>query len=129
MAFDYAPLAATAFELVTEFGRPVTLRRLATTPPDPDKPWLGPVDPRAAPAATLQVSAAFVDPSSARDLGLDAQITDWLKRAQQIAIIASSEDLNNYSEMLDGADVWRVVGVSTQRPAATALIHFVGVDR
>jgi hypothetical protein len=130
MAFDYAPLAATALELVTEFGKTITLRRLDATPPDPDMPWRGPVDPRATPAETLSVPAVFVEPSSQQYLGVNAVMLDWLKRAQQIAIIASTSDLSAFSELVDtDSSVWRVVGVSTLNPGGTRLLHYVGVAR
>lgn len=129
MAFDYSEVAATAQELVTEFGKAVTLRRLNATPPNPAEPWLPPVDPRVG-AATLAVSAVFVEPSSLQNLGgPNAQLVDWLKRAQQIAIIAHPDDLSSFSELVDGADVWRVVGVSTLNPGGTRLLHYVGVSR
>lgn len=127
--FDYASVAADAAALVADFGKAVTLRRLDTTPPDPSKPWRGPVDPRATPAEELEVNAVFVEPSSLQTLGVNAQLVDWLKRAQQIAIVASTLDLSGFSELVDGSDVWRVVGVSTLNPGGTRLLHFVGVAR
>lgn len=129
MAFDYAATLEVAQGLVTEFGKPVTLRRLDTTPPDPLQPWRGPVDPRAS-ATTLDVDAVFVEPSSQQMLGVNAELVDWLKRAQQIAIVASSDDLSVYSELVDtDASVWRVVGVSTLNPGGTRVLHYVGVAR
>lgn len=130
MSFDYTEIAGIAQELVAEFGRAVTLRQVATTGPDPAQPWRGPVDPRSAPVATLAVTACMVEPSSARELGLNVQVTDWLKRAQQIAIVASADDLSEYSELVDSdTSVWRVVGVSTLQPGATRILHYVGVAR
>lgn len=130
MAFAYAPLAAAALELVAEFGKTITLRRLNVTPPDPDMPWRGPVDPRATPAETLSVAAVFVEPSSQQYLGVNATLLDWLKRAQQLAIVASTSDLSAFSELVDtDSSVWRVVGVSTLNPGGTRLLHYVGVAR
>lgn len=127
--FDYASVLQTAQELVTEFGKAVTLRRLNATPPDPDMPWRGPADPRAVPAETLAVDAVFVEPSSQQMLGVNTQQLDWLKRAQQLAIVASSADLSVFQELVDGSDAWRVVGVSTLNPGGTRLLHYVGVSR
>jgi hypothetical protein len=130
MAFDYAPMAATALALVAEFGRSVTLQRLDRTPPDADKPWLGPVNPRATPAATLTVAAVFVEPGSTQELGLDTTLVDWAARATRIAVIASPADLTGYSELVDiDGTTWRIVGVSTLSPGSTRLLHFVGVSR
>jgi hypothetical protein len=127
MAFDYASVLETAQGLITEFGKSVTLRQLDTTPPDPDQPWRGPVDPR---AAALAVDAVFVEPSSLQTLGVNVQLLDWLKRAQQTAIVATSADLSEFSELVDtDSSVWRVVGVSTLNPGGTRILHFVGVER
>jgi hypothetical protein len=129
VAFDYSAVAATALDLVGQFGRSVTLRRLNSTPPDPAKPWRGPVDPRAT-ATTLAVSAVFVEPSSLQTLGLNAELVDWVAHCEQVAIVAGPDDLRDYSELLDSdASVWRVVGVSALKPAETRLLSYVGVAR
>jgi hypothetical protein len=129
MAFDYAELATTAQELVTEFGKGVTLRRLNATPPDPQTPWLPPADPRAG-ATTLAVMGVFAEPSSLQNLGgPNAQLVDWVKRASQIAIIAHPDDISTFSELVDGSEVWRVVGCSTLNPGGTRLLHFLGLSR
>jgi hypothetical protein len=130
MAFDYGPIAAKALELVTRFGRPVTLRRLNVTPPDVTKPWRAPADPRAVPEATLAVDAVMCEPSSLQNLGgPNAELHDWVKRSSQIAIVAHASDLSDYSELVDGAETWRIQGVSTLNPGGTRLLHFVGVAR
>lgn len=129
MAFDYAATLLTAQTLVGEFGKSITLRRLDVTPPDPDMPWRGPVDPRAS-ATTLTIDAVMAEPSSLQTLGINAEMVDWLKRAQQIAIVATDADLSEFSEMVDtDSSVWRVVGVSTLNPGGTRVLHYVGVAR
>jgi hypothetical protein len=129
LAFDYSGLAATAQELVTEFGKAVTLRRLDTVPPNPSEPWVPPADPRAG-ATTLAVTAVFVEPSSLQNLGgPNTQLDDWVRRSQQIAIVAAPEDLSSFSELIDGADLWRVVGCSTLNPGGTRILHYVGLAR
>jgi len=130
MAFDYAPVLATAQELVAEFGKTVTLRRLNSTPPDPETPWLPPENPRADLAATLSIPAVMVEPSSLQTLGVNTTLVDWLPRAQQVAIIANAADLTAFSEFVDSdSTVWSVVGVSTLNPGGTRLLHYVGVSR
>lgn len=61
--FDYVPLQETAQTLIDRFGRAATLERAARlTVEDPAKPWL-PVqgqDPAAAPAQSIDVTAAFL---------------------------------------------------------------------
>lgn len=129
MAFDYSELATTAQELVAEFGKAVTLRRLSATVPNPAEPWVPAADPRAG-ATTLAVTACFVEPSSMTQLGgPNALLVDWVKRSQQVAIVAHPDDLSTFSELVDGVEVWRVVGVSTLNPGGTRLLHFVGLAR
>lgn len=129
MAFNYGRIAAIAIKQVADKGRAVTLRRLNSTPPDPAKPWRGPVDPRAA-AITLAVSAVFVEPSSLQTLGLNAEMVDWVAHCEQVAIVASPDDLRDYSELLDSdASAWRIVGVSALQPATLRLLSYVGVAR
>jgi hypothetical protein len=129
MAFDYGRIAAIALAQVADKGRSVTLRRLNSTPPDPAKPWRGPVDPRAT-AITLAVSAVFVEPSSLQTLGLNAELVDWVAHCEQVAIVAGPDDLRDYSELLDSdASVWRIVGVSSLQPATLRLLSYVGVAR
>ena len=45
---DLAPLITTAQRLIKDNGRAVTFISFAETVQDPDQPWLGPRDPRAA---------------------------------------------------------------------------------
>jgi hypothetical protein len=139
VAFDYSELVTTAQELVAEFGKGVTLRRLNSVPPDPSKPWIPASNPRepapflpggAEPFVELEVTAVFAEPSSLQSLGgPNAQLVDWVKRAQQVAIIAHPDDLSTFSELVDGAEVWRVVGCSTLNPGGTRLLHYLGVSR
>lgn len=42
---DYNEDLATATDLLTEFGSPINIEFLSKTPPDPTKPWRGPVTP------------------------------------------------------------------------------------
>jgi hypothetical protein len=139
--FNYARVAVRAISLVERFGKAVTLRRLNAIPPDPAKLWIPADDPRE-PAefvpggaegnfTELAVTAVFAEPSSLKDLGgPNAQLVDWVRRAQQIAIIAHPDDLSTFSELVDtDGSLWRVVGASTLNPGGTRLLHYVGVSR
>lgn len=127
--FNYAKIAGRAATLVARFGRSVTLRRLNTTPPNPAEPWVPPADPRAS-AVTLAVTAAFVHPTSLTDFGVDIRLIDWVPRAEQVALVAGSALLNEYSELVDSdASVWRIVGVQPLKPGPTLLLQGLGVAR
>jgi hypothetical protein len=130
VAFDYSEMVALALELVTEFGREVTLIELAESVSDPTQPWLGNTAPRTTPAAELTVMAVFVEPSRLDDLGTSALGEDFLRRVSQIAIIASTEDLDDFDEILDSdSSRWRVERVSSLKPGPVNLLHYLGLNR
>lgn len=130
MTLDYAEIAADALELVTEAGRSVTLVELNNTPADAQKPWRGATDPRLVPTATLAVPAVFVEPSSAQWLGLHLEISDFVKKSSQIAIVASTADLKSYNEIIDTDSTrWRITGMEQLKPASTSLLYFIGLTR
>jgi len=130
---DYAALAVTARALVEANGRQVTLRKLATTPADAGKPWRGATDPASPAAATATPYGVAVPPSSATSLGMSTQDNDLVKRSEQIFIITPVEgETNDYSEMtelVDGGEPYRIIGVEKLRPATVTLLYFIGVAR
>ncbi len=133
MAVDYVALANQALTLITDNGRSVTFRRLDRTPADPAMPWRGAADPRATPDASVAGPAVAVPPSGAAALGLRVEDSELVKRSEQIFIVAlgatSTDDLTTFDEVLDGTELWKIVGVEKLRPAATTLLYFVGVAR
>lgn len=130
---DYAALAVTARGLVEANGRQVTLRKLNTTPADSNKPWRGAADPTAAPAAQATPYGVAVPPSSAVALGMSTKDSDLVKRAEQIFIITpvagETVDYSTMTELLDGSEPYRVLGVEKLRPADVTLLYFVAVAR
>lgn len=120
----------TALDLTTEFGRQITLVQLASGPSDVTKPWRGQTDPRATPVATRVCLAVFVDPTSRSVLGMTAISDDAVKRATQIAIIATEEDLTKYTECIDFDDsLWRITSVTMLKPGTENILSFIGVAR
>lgn len=128
--FD-AEILAVAQELITENGRSVTLIAFDSTEQNAAQPWNGPADPRAVPDATLAVDAVFVDPSSARSLGVSRPVEDLVKRYSAIMMISpgAQVDLSQYQEVLDGTNRSRVESIESLRPGGTTFIHFLGVVR
>lgn len=137
--FDYGAVLETARTLIAEFGRNVQAATLATTAGASGKPWDGTqaltppaTSPQAlTPLATLP--AVFVDPSSARSLGLTAGPDDpLLKRFQQFAILApqaGTPDLRNANVLVDNGVRWVVGYTSVLAPAETTLLYFFGVNQ
>lgn len=128
---DLAPIIATAQRLITENGRSVTLVQLDKDPPDTDKPWAGPTDPRAVPEATLTLDAVFVEPSSATRLGLSSDASELVKRSTQILIVSpgASADLTIYTEVTDGSIIWKITTVEVLKPGSSVALGFIGVKR
>lgn len=130
---DYEALAATARALVEANGRQVTLRKLATTPADASKPWRGATNPASPAAASATPYGVAVPPSSATSLGMSTQDNDLVKRSEQIFIITpvdgETADYSDMTELVDGSEPYRIIGVEKLRPANTTLLYFIGVAR
>lgn len=127
---NYAKLAATAQRLIAKSGRIITLVEFNSTPADSDKPWRGAVDPRIDPDNTLETSGVFAPPSSAVHLGMSTEISDFLKKSTQIILVATTDDLKDYNEVIDTDGMrWKIKGMEKLRPANTTLLYFIGVAR
>lgn len=127
---DYSEFVDDADELTAEFGRLVTFVELSSGPTDPLKPWKGATDPRAVPVSTLNLFAAFVEPSTLDALGTQATGMDFLKRSTKIAIVSSTAALTNFDEILESdGSRWKIEGISTLEPGDTKILHYVGVRR
>ena len=127
---DYSEFADLALELCTEFGRTVTIVQLDSGSSNPAEPGYNSVDPRTAPLATKTLSAVFVDPSSLQELGRGADRPDWVARSSQIAIVASTENLEKYNELIDSDGArYKITGCKTLKPGPLALVAYLGVSR
>lgn len=130
LALDYTEFAELAEEEIAEAGRFVTLVQLGDTPTDPLKPWLGNTAARATPKRSEAVMAVFVEPSIMDKLGFNSTTLDFMKRSTQICMIYFDGPLGDFTELVDtDGSIWRVMGLTTLKPGATTLLHFVGVAR
>ncbi len=120
MAYNYAPLQATALRLITAFGKAITLRRTGQTVPDANKPW--------------EVSAGNTDYTvqgmrveyTAREIdGTVVRQGDrkYLVAASGLAITPQAGD-----QVLD-TDTLTVVNAEILSPASTALIYTLQVRK
>lgn len=120
MAYNYAPLAATAKRLVEQFGRPVEFFRKSETPADPDKPWRGSVSPD----TRVQLIAVLVDYT------LEEATSDHVLRGDKRAFVAQLSipgiDLTDFDRMVDAdGQTWSVVRIETINPGDTRLLYDV----
>jgi hypothetical protein len=129
---DFVKAQATALRLVNANGRSVTFVDFDSTLSDPAQPWLGPADARTAPDATAIMTAVFVPPSSATQLGLGLIVNDLVKDAEQIMIVApgDSVDLADFQEVIDADTTrWKIDGIQVLKPASNVVLAFVMVSR
>ncbi len=128
---EYADFITTAQELITEFGRRITLVQFDGIPATPSQPWKGANDPRAAPTASLILDAVFVEPQDAVKLGLAAESSDLIKRSEQILILSpgAAVDVRVYHEVIDDNENWKIQGVAVLRPGKEVVLAFIGVKQ
>lgn len=119
----YSDMAATAADMIGDFGRSATLVKLSRTAADSDQPWLG-VDTS---ETTRSVNAVFlavggtgltvVQPGerSPRDAELHALVA--------ANDLQSGDEVETFDELRDGSDVWGITRVEVLQPGATRLLY------
>lgn len=123
---NYDKLAATARRLIAKTGRGVTLLQLSSEAVDPDKPWKGPGKPTV--EKEKDIIATFVPASSG--LGRDLVDEELLKRADQVALIApTDEDLEAYTSIRDNNVEWKIEWMQVLKPAEQVLLYIAGMKR
>lgn len=129
-SFDYTDIEASALELIVSFGRSVTLVQLDPGPTVAGKPWQGSTAPRTAPLATKSVSAVFVEPHSLTQLGRECVSDDFVRRCTNVAIVATSSNLEPYNELLDSdGSRWKITTTATLKPGGVNLLAYIGLSR
>lgn len=124
---DYVSLAATAKRLIDANGRTVTLTKQGNTPATASKPWRGQSSPV---VSTVSGKAVFVDPSM---MGTMFTNEDNVKRGEQIALFAASNDAGNdlhlFDTITDDAVVWKILTAKLLAPASTRILYVFEVAR
>ena len=128
---DAVKTVATAQRLLSKHGRTVTLIGLDEALGDASKPWAGATAPRTEPDNSLELSAVFVDPTSARRMGFGLMTEDLVKRTSKVAIVAPgiSADLSLYQELLDGTQRLRILTTDVLQPGTEVLLGYVALSR
>lgn len=114
-----ATLAETARRLIAKHGRAVDMRRLSVTPQDANKPWRQ-ADPTIDDTIVTGVFAAMFD------FELKEVDGESVRRGDKRAYVAHAQfntDLTPYTEVIDGADTWRVVNCEALQPGTTRFIY------
>ena len=113
MSFDYADMAATAAELLAEFGATVTVTRATPGAYDPDTGTTG-----AGTSQTWTPSGVKLNYSAHEINGTLILASD--QRVYMSAV--SGMDPNAGDTVTLGAEVWRVVASRTLAPAGLAVL-------
>jgi len=126
----HTELVRVAQQLVALHGRSVTFRRFNQSAADPAKPWRGPTNLDASPAAQETLAAVAVPPSSANELGMSVQDQEMLRRVEKIYIVAQgTQDLSIMDEVVDNNVNYRIEFVEFLQPGNVGILYFVGVRR
>lgn len=119
--YNYGPILAKAQALIDKFGGDIQLIKLADPPADDPKPWEG---GDASAEVLVPYRALLADPGK---LGLNVEVTDFLKKSRQVAVIATTDDLTAFHKLLEGGQRWKITGMQALRPAGTPILWYVGV--
>jgi hypothetical protein len=108
----------------------VTLVALDFDVDDATKPWRGPVDPRATPARTLSVIAAFL-PLAGMSLGLDKITMDLIKKADETCLIGSQEDLSPFNELVRDAtgERYKITYLKVLKPGLVRILSYLVLNQ
>ncbi len=128
-SFDYSDFVTTVLELISQFGRSITVNRYKQEPTDSSKPWRGPTDPIAFPDASASVKAVF-EKGAAASSHLKSIDPDLINRVEEVCYIGPTTfDLMTANDIVDGGQHRRIVFVEQVKPADTVLLYIMGVLR
>jgi len=125
----YIGLKATADELLTEFGEPITLRRSSATQTDPAKPWNGPA---AVDSDTQAVTANAVffdlsnDPFTTTGAGIGRGSTPVEEHRARVLVQAASalpEEMGTDWVIDRGGRQYSITASRPQNPGGTLLYY------
>lgn len=108
MAYDYAPISATALRLVTKFGYSMTFMAEGTVP-DPVT-GLGGVD-----GATRTIKGVEVRTN-------DKDFPETLIVSGDRALVIAGDTVDIKERWVDGSDLWQIVAVDPIKPNGTDVV-------
>jgi hypothetical protein len=119
VAFDYTDIAAVAKELIEDFGRTLTIRKIDTAPTDSSKPWRG----QGTSHTSITPIGVILD-YEAKDI--DGEIIRGRDRLAYIAATSTevgSNDLSTFDEVVDETITYRIIQVERLKPGGTVLLY------
>lgn len=131
ITFDYSSIAATANELINEFGRSITLFRPSTTSANPSEPWKDPESFSFSSATSDQkaiVKAVWVGMGETEF----REVAGGLIRRGAAGFLISgtvNKPIDKFVAIDDGGELWKVQRVETLKPGGTVLLYGVEVNK
>jgi len=115
---DYVKMAATAKRLINKNGRSVTLTKKDRTAANSSKPWRGP----GTSDITVKNVKAVIVPFDTEDV--DNQL---VRRGDSRAYVAASDTdpnlIEDFDDLLDGTDKWKIIDVSIINPGDKRIVY------
>lgn len=128
MALDYANFQLLAERLINENGRSLTLvRRDQGNPVSPTEPWRASTD---ASEISFPVLGVFIEYEKEDVDGTLVKRGDkrLLVAAKDIEDTApANENVEDYDEVVDGGESWRIMDVNVIEPGATRILYDIQV--
>lgn len=129
--YDYERLRRKSKEMITRFGRKVTLVRPTQTPTDSQRPWKGP-QPSGA-ETTLKIPGLQLLPNQVRIFNLSAlgeasTLKGAILKSEYVYIVfQDQEDIRGYTFVEDGGERFHIEATQVLKPADTILLGYIGV--
>jgi hypothetical protein len=127
--FDYTELVQAAQELISDFGRDITLVELDDLIDNPQKPWRATAAPRLTPKRGVIVRATQLEVSSLERFGVEAVAEDLLRRTTIVFMVAQLTDPRTFHEVQDSGTRYGILFTRTLQPGPTQLLNFFGCSR
>lgn len=129
--YDYAPITATASQLIAKYGRAITLQSESVTPADANAPWDGPAqwdDGTAAAERKVAATGVFVGAGATEFKDIAGGL---IRRGKSGFLISGSlsVDVADFDSIKDGTDLWKIDRVETLKPGSDVVLYGVEVSR
>jgi hypothetical protein len=129
LAFDYSGLLLVADTLITNFGRPITLRRNSRTPDDSNKPWAIRSDSAEDIQAIAAIGVWIGSKSETFDsvtAGVGVGLSNVQQKSSRVLIQALDtlpEEMGREWKVDDGDQTYEVLSAQPVKPGATLLYY------
>lgn len=129
MAFDYSGLLGVADRLITDFGRPITLRRNSRMPANPSKPW-GDVEDPGVDTQSIDATGVFLDSKrqafDGATAGIGLGLSNVEMKTTRVLVQALStlpEEMGRDWKVDDGSRTFEVLSSMPVKPGGTLMYY------